>query len=69
MAGVVELSYYPVKGCAGASAGKLLTPAGLAHDRRQGVARGDASGKPGPCTPPSPTLRLPTGGQDGDGPV
>ncbi|MDQ1015332.1 MOSC domain-containing protein [Streptomyces afghaniensis] len=34
MARVVELSYYPVKGCAGTSAaGALLTPAGLAHDR------------------------------------
>ncbi|MEU9124461.1 MOSC N-terminal beta barrel domain-containing protein [Streptomyces sp. NPDC048506] len=34
MARIVELSYYPVKGCAGASARKvLLTPAGIAHDR------------------------------------
>ncbi|MEU0245399.1 MOSC N-terminal beta barrel domain-containing protein [Streptomyces sp. NPDC006235] len=34
MARVVELSYYPVKGCAGTSAAEaLLTPAGLAHDR------------------------------------
>ncbi|MFF7788430.1 MOSC N-terminal beta barrel domain-containing protein [Streptomyces sp. NPDC007991] len=34
MARVVELSYYPVKGCAGTSATEaLLTPAGLAHDR------------------------------------
>ncbi|MEV0241103.1 MOSC N-terminal beta barrel domain-containing protein [Streptomyces sp. NPDC050674] len=34
MARVVELSYYPVKGCAGTSAHEaLLTPAGLAHDR------------------------------------
>ncbi|WP_329049465.1 MOSC N-terminal beta barrel domain-containing protein [Streptomyces violaceus] len=34
MARVVELSYYPVKGCAGTSAREaLLTPAGLAHDR------------------------------------
>ncbi|KUM78282.1 MOSC domain-containing protein [Streptomyces curacoi] len=31
---VVELSYYPVKGCAGVAAREaLLTPAGLAHDR------------------------------------
>ncbi|MGW6645025.1 MOSC domain-containing protein [Streptomyces iakyrus] len=34
MARVVELSYYPVKGCASTSADEaLLTPAGLAHDR------------------------------------
>lgn len=34
MARVVELSYYPVKGCAAVSAREaLLTPAGLAHDR------------------------------------
>ena len=34
MARVVELSYYPVKGCAGTSVREaLLTPAGLAHDR------------------------------------
>ncbi|MFH8902292.1 MOSC domain-containing protein [Streptomyces coeruleorubidus] len=34
MARVVELSYYPVKGCAGISAAQApLTPAGLAHDR------------------------------------
>lgn len=34
MARVVELSYYPVKGCAGTSATEApLTPAGLAHDR------------------------------------
>lgn len=31
---VVELTYYPVKGCAGTSAEQAtLTPAGLAHDR------------------------------------
>ncbi|MER6997949.1 MOSC N-terminal beta barrel domain-containing protein [Streptomyces sp. NPDC000410] len=46
MARVVELSYYPVKGCAGTSVSEtLLTPAGLAHDRsfmvvsEQGVFR------------------------------
>ncbi|MDN3025477.1 MOSC N-terminal beta barrel domain-containing protein [Streptomyces sp. S.PB5] len=34
MADVVELSYYPVKGCAGISASEaMVTPAGLAHDR------------------------------------
>ncbi|WP_031108197.1 MOSC domain-containing protein [Streptomyces sp. NRRL S-146] len=34
MARVVELSYCPVKGCAGTSVREaLLTPAGLAHDR------------------------------------
>ncbi|MYS95690.1 MULTISPECIES: MOSC domain-containing protein [Streptomyces] len=34
MARVVELSYYPVKGCAGTSATEaLLTSAGLVHDR------------------------------------
>ncbi|GAA2272650.1 MOSC N-terminal beta barrel domain-containing protein [Kitasatospora cystarginea] len=34
MASVVELSYYPVKGCAGTSAREaMMTPAGLAHDR------------------------------------
>ncbi|MFI2425248.1 MOSC domain-containing protein [Streptomyces sp. NPDC018955] len=34
MASVVELTYYPVKGCAGTSVGEAsLTPAGLAHDR------------------------------------
>ncbi|WP_151483231.1 MOSC domain-containing protein [Streptomyces albicerus] len=34
MATVVELTYYPVKGCAGTSASEaMLTPAGLAHDR------------------------------------
>ncbi|MEU7471088.1 MOSC N-terminal beta barrel domain-containing protein [Streptomyces sp. NPDC044984] len=34
MASVVELTYYPIKGCAGTSVGEaLLTPAGLAHDR------------------------------------
>ncbi|MEV6395504.1 MOSC N-terminal beta barrel domain-containing protein [Streptomyces sp. NPDC051907] len=46
MARVVELSYFPVKGCAGTSVPEaLLTPAGLAHDRsfmvvsEQGVFR------------------------------
>lgn len=34
MAVVAELSYYPIKGCAGTSANEaVLTPAGLAHDR------------------------------------
>ncbi|MGH3983636.1 MAG: MOSC domain-containing protein [Pseudonocardiaceae bacterium] len=34
MARIVELNYYPVKGCAGTSVGDAaLTPAGLAHDR------------------------------------
>ncbi|MEW2030817.1 MOSC N-terminal beta barrel domain-containing protein [Streptomyces roseifaciens] len=34
MARVVEMSYYPVKGCAGvATREAVLTPAGLAHDR------------------------------------
>ncbi|MCW8378952.1 MOSC domain-containing protein [Streptomyces justiciae] len=34
MATVVELTYYPVKGCAGISASEaVVTPAGLAHDR------------------------------------
>ncbi|MEU1625549.1 MOSC N-terminal beta barrel domain-containing protein [Streptomyces sp. NPDC020096] len=34
MAGVVELSFYPVKGCAGTSVKEaVLTRAGLAHDR------------------------------------
>ncbi|WP_030861270.1 MOSC domain-containing protein [Streptomyces sp. NRRL S-37] len=34
MASVVELTYYPVKGCAGTSVREApLTPAGLAHDR------------------------------------
>lgn len=34
MARVIELSYYPVKGCAGVSVREAeLTPAGLAHDR------------------------------------
>ncbi|WP_328500651.1 MOSC N-terminal beta barrel domain-containing protein [Streptomyces sp. NBC_00457] len=34
MAHVVELTYYPIKGCAGTSPGEaLVTPAGLAHDR------------------------------------
>ncbi|MEV0219317.1 MOSC N-terminal beta barrel domain-containing protein [Streptomyces sp. NPDC050704] len=34
MASVVELSYYPVKGCAGASVNEvMMTPAGPAHDR------------------------------------
>ncbi|MCL8011387.1 MOSC domain-containing protein [Streptomyces sp. AS02] len=34
MASVVELSYYPIKGCAGVSAREvLLTPAGPVHDR------------------------------------
>ncbi|MEW2613864.1 MOSC N-terminal beta barrel domain-containing protein [Streptomyces sp. NPDC047880] len=34
MARVAELSYYPVKGCAGTPVREaLLTPAGLAHDR------------------------------------
>ncbi|WP_049563929.1 MOSC domain-containing protein [Nonomuraea sp. SBT364] len=46
MAVVSELTYYPIKGCAGTSAGEaVLTPAGLAHDRsfmvvsEQGVFR------------------------------
>ncbi|MBH1937936.1 MOSC N-terminal beta barrel domain-containing protein [Streptomyces sp. AV19] len=46
MARVVELLYYPIKGCAGTSvAAAELTPAGLAHDRtfmvtdEQGVFR------------------------------
>jgi uncharacterized protein YcbX len=31
---VTELTYYPIKGCAGTAAGEaVLTPAGLAHDR------------------------------------
>ncbi|MEV6174260.1 MOSC N-terminal beta barrel domain-containing protein [Streptomyces sp. NPDC051954] len=34
MAHVVELTYYPIKGCAGTSPGEaMVTPAGLAHDR------------------------------------
>ena len=34
MARIVELNYYPVKGCGGTSVGDaVLTPAGLAHDR------------------------------------
>ncbi|MFC8343382.1 MOSC domain-containing protein [Streptomyces sp. NPDC057280] len=34
MVKVVELTYYPVKGCAGISASEaVVTPAGLAHDR------------------------------------
>jgi uncharacterized protein len=34
MARIVELNYYPVKGCAGTSVGDaVLTPAGLVHDR------------------------------------
>ncbi|MFE6132401.1 MOSC domain-containing protein [Streptomyces sp. NPDC056437] len=34
MARVVELAYYPVKGCAGSALREaVLTPAGLAHDR------------------------------------
>ncbi|MGW7002076.1 MOSC domain-containing protein [Streptomyces sp. NPDC054933] len=34
MAGVIELSFYPVKGCAGTSVKEaVLTRAGLAHDR------------------------------------
>jgi uncharacterized protein YcbX len=34
VARIVELNYYPVKGCAGTSVGEaVLTPAGLAHDR------------------------------------
>lgn len=34
MANVVNLIFYPVKGCAGTSmSDALLTPAGLAHDR------------------------------------
>ncbi|MDT3400153.1 MOSC N-terminal beta barrel domain-containing protein [Streptomyces sp. B1866] len=34
MAEVAELTYYPVKGCAGTSVAEaLLTPAGLTHDR------------------------------------
>ncbi|MGC0418941.1 MOSC domain-containing protein [Embleya sp. AB8] len=46
MATVVELTFYPIKGCAGTSVARaLLTPAGLAHDRafmvvdREGVFR------------------------------
>ncbi|MER7660849.1 MOSC N-terminal beta barrel domain-containing protein [Streptomyces sp. NPDC096193] len=46
MARVVELAYYPVKGCAGSAVRQaVLTPAGLAHDRsfmvvdEQGVYR------------------------------
>ncbi|AEW93140.1 MULTISPECIES: MOSC domain-containing protein [Streptomycetaceae] len=46
MATVIELIYYPVKGCAGTSVhGARLTPAGIAHDRSfmvvgaDGVAR------------------------------
>ncbi|MDQ1040597.1 uncharacterized protein YcbX [Streptomyces sp. V3I8] len=34
MGSIVELTYYPVKGCAGVPVGEtLVTPAGLAHDR------------------------------------
>jgi uncharacterized protein YcbX len=34
VAKVVELTYYPIKGCAGTSVGDaVLTPAGLTHDR------------------------------------
>ncbi|MDF2264826.1 MOSC N-terminal beta barrel domain-containing protein [Streptomyces coacervatus] len=57
-----ELSYYPVKGCAGVSACEtLLTPAGLAHDRsfmvvsEEGVFRSQRR-DPAPHTEP---LELP----------
>ena len=34
MARVIELNYYPVKGCAGTSVREaVVTPAGLTHDR------------------------------------
>ncbi|MEV0638003.1 MOSC N-terminal beta barrel domain-containing protein [Streptomyces sp. NPDC050619] len=46
MTSVAELTYYPIKGCAGTSPSEaMLTPAGLAHDRsfmvvsREGVYR------------------------------
>lgn len=46
MAGVVELTYYPVKGCAGTSAGEvMLTPAGLAYDRVFMVVGEDGVGR------------------------
>ncbi|MFJ3982500.1 MOSC domain-containing protein [Streptomyces fungicidicus] len=46
MASVVELTYYPIKGCAGTSVGEaLLTPAGLAHDRTFLVTGEDGAGR------------------------
>ncbi|MFG2511104.1 MOSC domain-containing protein [Streptomyces sp. NPDC048584] len=46
MAGVVELTYYPVKGCAGTSAREvMLTPAGLAYDRVFMVVGEDGAGR------------------------
>ncbi|MDT0396258.1 MULTISPECIES: MOSC N-terminal beta barrel domain-containing protein [Streptomyces] len=46
MADVVELTYYPVKGCAGTSAGEvMLTPAGLAYDRAFMVVGEDGVGR------------------------
>ncbi|MDT9698879.1 MOSC domain-containing protein [Streptomyces sp. P17] len=46
MAAVAELTYYPVKGCAGTATGEaLLTPAGLAHDRSFMVVDGNGSSR------------------------
>ncbi|MFH8448639.1 MOSC domain-containing protein [Streptomyces fungicidicus] len=65
MAGVVELTYYPIKGCAGTSVGEaLLTPAGLAHDRTFLVTGEDGAGRT-QRRDPRLTLVRPTVSRDG----
>ncbi|MFE2276907.1 MOSC domain-containing protein [Streptomyces sp. NPDC059454] len=66
MASVVELTYYPVKGCAGASVGEaLLTPAGLAHDRTFMVVGEECVGRTQRRDPRLALVR-PTVGDDGE---
>ncbi|WP_431998000.1 MOSC domain-containing protein [Streptomyces fungicidicus] len=65
MASVVELTYYPIKGCAGTSVGEaLLTPAGLAHDRTFLVTGEDGAGRT-QRRDPRLTLVRPTVSPDG----
>ncbi|MFH8793796.1 MOSC domain-containing protein [Streptomyces sp. NPDC017941] len=66
MAVVAELSYYPVKGCAGTAASEaVVTPAGLAHDRSFMVVT-EEGGYRTQRRDPRLALIRPTIGADGD---
>lgn len=66
MASVVELTYYPIKGCAGTSVDEaLLTPAGLAHDRTFMVVSEEGVGRTQRRDPRLALIR-PTVGADGE---
>jgi uncharacterized protein YcbX len=65
MATVARLTYYPVKGCAGASpAEAVVTPAGLAHDRSYMVVDPNGLGR---TQRRDPRLALVRPAVDGDG--